>query len=86
MVAFDPSQRRVVIRVDGLNLPVDPAKAVVSVSLKPLVQLVWLGVIICALGGVIAIMRRSLEGRVAADGRRVRLPRGLAGLARLVGR
>jgi len=85
LAAFDPLQRRVLIRVDGLNLPVDPARAVITLGLKPGVMLVWTGVIVGVTGGLIAVLRRTLEGRGALEGRRVRLPRGLGGLARFVG-
>jgi cytochrome c-type biogenesis protein CcmF len=70
LAAFDPMQRRVIIRVNELGLPVDPAKAVVTVSLKPGVALVWLGVGVGVLGGLIAVARRTLEGRAQAAGRR----------------
>jgi len=82
---FDPVQRFADVRVAGLNLPVEPAKAVVTVSLKPGILLVWLGVGIGVLGGLIAMVRRTLEGRWQPGGQRARLPRGLAGLARFVG-
>jgi cytochrome c-type biogenesis protein CcmF len=82
---FDPVQRWAAIRVDGLNLPTEPAKAVVTVSLKPGILLVWLGVGIGVLGGLIAMLRRALEGRWQPGGQRTRLPRGLGGLARFVG-
>jgi cytochrome c-type biogenesis protein CcmF len=82
---FDPVQRWASIRVAGLNLPVDPAKAVVTVSLKPGILLVWLGVGIGVLGGLIAMLRRALEGRWQPGGQRARLPRGLGGLVRFVG-
>ena len=82
---LDPMQQIVVVRVAGLNLPVDPAKAVVTVSIKPGIVLVWLGVGIGVLGGLIAMLRRTLEGRWSPGGQRVRLPRGLGGLARFVG-
>jgi cytochrome c-type biogenesis protein CcmF len=82
---LDPVQRLVYLRVDGLNLPVDPAKAVVTVSVKPGILLVWLGVVIGVLGGLIAMLRRTLEGRWQPGGQRARLPRGLQGLARFVG-
>lgn len=77
LAAFDPTQRRVLIRVNDLGLPVDPAKAVVTVSLKPGVMLVWIGVCVGVLGGLIAVARRTLEGRAAADGRRFPLGRKL---------
>ncbi|HWQ15553.1 MAG TPA: cytochrome c biogenesis protein CcsA [Roseiflexaceae bacterium] len=77
LAAFDPAQRRVIIRVNGLGLPVDPAKAVVTVSLKPGVMLVWLGVGVGVLGGLIAVLRRTLEGRAQVEGRRFPLGRRL---------
>ncbi len=60
---FDPVQRFADVRVAGLNLPIDPAKAVVTVSLKPGILLVWLGIAIGVLGGLIALVRHTLEGR-----------------------
>ncbi len=77
---FSPEQRTAIIRVDGLNLPIDPAKAVVLVSLKPGILLVWLGVVIGVLGGLTAMVRRTLEGRAYGDRARARLPRGLGAL------
>jgi cytochrome c-type biogenesis protein CcmF len=59
------------------DLPVDPAQAVVTVSTKPLVLLVWVGLIVSIIGGSIALGRRYLEGRAALSGQPVRLPRGL---------
>jgi cytochrome c-type biogenesis protein CcmF len=82
---FDPVQRWAAIRVNGLNLPTEPAKAVITISLKPGILLVWLGVSIGVLGGLIAMLRRTLEGRWQPDGQRARLPRGLGGLAKFVG-
>lgn len=61
LAAFDPTQQRVIVRVGGLNLPVDPAKAVVTVSVKPGVLLVWMGILIGVLGGFIAVVRRWIE-------------------------
>ncbi|HJZ49294.1 MAG TPA: cytochrome c biogenesis protein CcsA [Roseiflexaceae bacterium] len=83
---FDPVQRFADVRVAGLNLPIDPAKAVVTVSLKPGILLVWLGVGIGVLGGLIAMLRRAIEGRWQPGGQRARLPRGLGGLAKFVSR
>jgi cytochrome c-type biogenesis protein CcmF len=60
---LDPTARRVLIRVAGLNLPIEPGKAVVTISVKPGMLLVWTGVVIGVLGGAIAIIRRSLENR-----------------------
>jgi len=61
LAAFDPTQQRVIVRVGGLNLPVDPATAVVTVTVKPGVVLVWAGIIIGVLGGFIAVVRRWRE-------------------------
>jgi cytochrome c-type biogenesis protein CcmF len=80
MAAFDPVERRVIVRVNGLNLPIDPAIAVVSVSVKPGVLLVWAGVVVGVIGGVLAAVRRSLDGRTLPNGHRVPLPRRVAGL------
>jgi cytochrome c-type biogenesis protein CcmF len=80
LAAFDPIERRVIIRVNGLNLPVDPARAVVTVSLKPGVLLVWMGIVLSVLGGLTAIARRTLEGRRLPNGHHVPLPRGVFGL------
>jgi cytochrome c-type biogenesis protein CcmF len=82
---FEPVQRQALIRVNGLNLPIDPAKAVVTISLKPAIRLVWLGVIVGVLGGLIALLRRALEGRALPGERRVRLPRRLGEVVRSVG-
>ncbi|MEN9935487.1 MAG: hypothetical protein RLZZ387_2066 [Chloroflexota bacterium] len=77
LAAFDPVQRRVIIRVNDLGLPVDPAKAVVTVSLKPGVMLVWLGTAIGVIGGLIAVARRTLEGQAQLERRRFPLGRKL---------
>ena len=72
--AVDPTQRDVLVRVNGLNLPVKPGWAVVMVSIKPGIQLIWLGMIIGVLGGVIAAVRRALEGEARLGGYLLRLP------------
>jgi cytochrome c-type biogenesis protein CcmF len=84
LVNFDPMQRRVYVRVNGLGLPVDPAKAVVTVSTKPGIQLVWIGTIIGVIGGLIAMLRRTLEGRGYWEKGRARLPRSVGDLIRAV--
>ncbi|MFN5676838.1 MAG: cytochrome c biogenesis protein CcsA [Roseiflexaceae bacterium] len=61
LAAFDPTQKRVIINVSGLNLPVEPARAVVTVTVKPGVVLVWSGIIIGVLGGLLAVLRRAIE-------------------------
>jgi cytochrome c-type biogenesis protein CcmF len=50
---------------------------VITVSTKPAVILVWSGLIIGILGGVIATLRRHLESQARLNGQHVRLPRGL---------
>jgi cytochrome c-type biogenesis protein CcmF len=80
VVSLDPGTRRVMLQGSGPaleGLPVVPAKGVISVSVKPLVILVWVGVATMVLGGTIALLRRSLEGRAALAGARPQLPRGL---------
>jgi cytochrome c-type biogenesis protein CcmF len=77
MAAFDPTQKRVIVRVGGLNLPIDPARAVVTVTVKPGIVLVWAGIIIGVLGGAIAVVRRQHEAG------QLTLPSFKASLARL---
>lgn len=85
LVTFDPARRLVMLRIQGLDLPTQPARAVVTVSTKPLVLLVWIGVGVSVLGGLIALTRRYLEGQARLQGQSVRLPRGLSGLAGRLG-
>ncbi|HEU5086588.1 MAG TPA: hypothetical protein VFT99_04050, partial [Roseiflexaceae bacterium] len=54
--------------------------AVVTVSVKPGVVLVWMGVVLSVLGGLIAVLRRALDGRTLPNGHRVPLPRRVFGL------
>jgi cytochrome c-type biogenesis protein CcmF len=54
------------LRVEGLNLPVQPARAVIEVSTKPAIALVWMGALLMALGAGIAVVRRKLELSPAA--------------------
>lgn len=76
---FDPIGRKAIFRIDGLDLPVVPQTAVVTVSLKPGIILVWSGVIIGVIGGIIASIRRTLEGRTKL-GEVARAPRRNAGV------
>lgn len=69
----------------GLNLPIEPATAVVTVSTKPAVILVWLGVGIGVLGGLIALLRRYLEGGMRLAKLPVRLPKRLFGRREVAG-
>ena len=82
LVEVDPTNRMVMLEGKGAgfdNLPVIPAKGVITVSIKPLVVFVWIGITVGVIGGLIAMLRRYLEGRAALAGERVRLPKGLFG-------
>ena len=82
LLEVDPTNRMVLLEGKGAGLdtlPVVPAKAVITVSVKPLVVFVWIGLVIGVIGGMIAVLRRYLEGRAALAGERVRLPKGLFG-------
>ena len=58
---FVPGTQQVLLRVEGLNLPLQPARAVLQVSTKPAIALVWLGALLVALGCGLAVVRRQLE-------------------------
>jgi cytochrome c-type biogenesis protein CcmF len=80
LASLDPNTRRVLLQGSGPgldDLPVVPAKGVIAVSVKPLVMLVWVGVSVGILGGLIALVRRYLEGQARLAGLRARLPKGL---------
>ena len=79
---FVPGTGEVRFRVEGLSLPLEPARAVIRVSTKPAVALVWLGALLIALGCGLAAVRRRLE--VMPLGARER--RGVKGLGDLFGR
>lgn len=77
---INAGEQLVQLRVSGLNLPVTPAKAIFTVSLKPAIALVWLGALLMVVGGLLAVMRRrwetqpvpeSVPARVGTWGRRV---------------
>ncbi|HMQ34285.1 MAG TPA: cytochrome c-type biogenesis CcmF C-terminal domain-containing protein [Chloroflexaceae bacterium] len=88
VVSLDPNTRRVMLAGTGNGLdelPVVPAKGIISVSVKPLVLLVWTGMGIMVVGGAIALMRRFLEGSAILAGARVRLPKGLPALSPRLG-
>ena len=84
--SIDPLRRMARVRVNGMNLPVDPGLAVVTIGLKPGIALVWLGVVIGVMGGLVALLRRTIEGRARLAGQPARLPRGLGGIGLLFGR
>lgn len=73
--SFDLERRLVLLSAEGLGLPVQPARAVITVSTKPLVLLVWVGISIGVLGGLIALLRRYLESDAQLRGVPVQLPR-----------
>jgi cytochrome c-type biogenesis protein CcmF len=88
LVTFNPDQRRILLDITGLDLPVEPARAVVTVSAKPAVLLVWAGAGIGIVGGVIAIIRRHVESAVRLGNQRVRRLRDMtrsSGWQRLLG-
>ncbi len=78
LVAVVPDQSMIMLQAAGDNvdnLPVQPAQAQIAVSTKPAVLLVWVGLIVGVLGGLLAFVRRYLEGRARLSGQRVRLPK-----------
>ncbi len=70
---FVPGTQQVLLRVEGLNLPLQPARAVIEVSTKPAIALVWAGALLMALGCGLAVVRRRLELRPAPAPERGRL-------------
>ena len=46
------------LRITGLNLPVIPARAVLSISTRPAVTLIWLGTLLVVLGASVAVVRQ----------------------------
>lgn len=76
LVTVDPLRQMVWLAVDGLDLPVRPAQAVLTVSSKPLVGWVWGGVLLMLGGGGLALIRRAVEGNARLAGVAVRLPWG----------
>jgi len=62
---LDPATKEITM---GFELPESPARwsVPIAVTNKPWINLVWLGVITMGLGTLIAMVRRSLEGRRGA--------------------
>jgi cytochrome c-type biogenesis protein CcmF len=88
VVELDPNNDMVLLAGSGEGidgLPVAPAKAVIAVSVKPLVLLVWVGAVLMVIGGGFAVVRRYLEGSLMLAGRPVRLPRALPDFAGRLG-
>jgi cytochrome c-type biogenesis protein CcmF len=67
---FVPGTQQVLLRVDGLNLPLQPARAVLEVGIKPAVSLVWVGALLMAAGCGLAAARRRSELRGAREAAR----------------
>jgi cytochrome c-type biogenesis protein CcmF len=79
---FNPGEALARLRIDGLNLPVLPARAVFTVGLKPAIALVWFGSLLMALGGGLAVVRRRLVAQPAPVPREA--PSGAGGWSRRV--
>jgi cytochrome c-type biogenesis protein CcmF len=89
LATLDPRQEVIMLQGQGGvldTLPVQPARAVITASVKPAVLLVWVGLIVGVIGGMIAFVRRYKEGQAHLSGQRVRLPRGVPGLSGLPGK
>jgi cytochrome c-type biogenesis protein CcmF len=70
MKGLDPASRAVQLQLGGVNLSkVDPndlkSRIFVEISLEPGIRLVWAGIIIGLLGGLLALLRRWREARPA---------------------
>jgi cytochrome c-type biogenesis protein CcmF len=70
---FVPGTQQVLLRVEGLSLPTEPARAVIEVSTKPAIALVWAGALLMALGCGLAVVRRRLDLQPATAPARGRL-------------
>jgi cytochrome c-type biogenesis protein CcmF len=49
------------LRITGFNFPIVPARAILTVSVKPAIALVWLGAVLIFVGGCLAVLRRRWE-------------------------
>jgi cytochrome c-type biogenesis protein CcmF len=72
LVQVDAGNQLAVVQIGGVDLStVNPddlkGRAFVEVSHEPGIKLVWAGIIIAVLGGVLALMRRWREARPTAD-------------------
>jgi cytochrome c-type biogenesis protein CcmF len=82
---FNPGERLARLRVTGLNLPIEPATAIINVSTKPAIALVWLGALLMAIGGGMAVVRRRWEAVGAGEAVPRRVPRAGGWAPRLPG-
>jgi cytochrome c-type biogenesis protein CcmF len=88
LLNLEPSMRLIILQGAGPafeQLQVQPERAVITVSTKPLVLLVWVGLIIGVLGGGIAALRRYNEGRVRLREQTAPMPRGGSGIGGRIG-
>jgi hypothetical protein len=67
LMQVDPANQIALVKIGGVDLstvrPEDlKARAFIEVSYEPGIKLVWAGIIIAVLGGLLALIRRWLEG------------------------
>jgi cytochrome c-type biogenesis protein CcmF len=72
LLDVDAASQVALVRIDGVDLStVSPdalkARAFVEVSYEPGIKLVWAGIIIGVVGGLLALLRRWREARPTAD-------------------
>ncbi|MBA3945277.1 MAG: cytochrome c biogenesis protein CcsA [Herpetosiphonaceae bacterium] len=57
----NPQDAQAILRIEGLNLPLVPARAIIEVSTKPAIGLVWTGSLMMFFGALLAWLRRRQE-------------------------
>lgn len=72
LIQVDPDSQMAIVHIGGIDLSaVNPddlkARAFIEVSHEPGIKLVWAGIILGVMGGVLALIRRWREARPAAD-------------------
>ncbi|HMO57218.1 MAG TPA: cytochrome c biogenesis protein CcsA [Roseiflexaceae bacterium] len=72
MKGLDPASRAVQLQFGGIDLSqIDPndlkARVFVEISVEPGIRLVWAGIIITVIGGLLALLRRWREARPADE-------------------
>ncbi len=72
LLDVDAASQIALVRIDGVDLStVSPdalkARAFVEVSQEPGIRLVWMGIIVAVLGGLLALVRRWREARPTKD-------------------
>jgi len=76
----NPQDPQAILRIIGLNLPLVPGRAIIEVSTKPAIGLVWTGSLLMFFGALLAWLRRRQElavARVTATGAAMQRGRGL---------